>query len=660
MSKKNQNISNSNFVNSFSQQNFTPNIQQIADPFRVTSPQNPFSFNPNQQSNLQPTPAFQSNQQQPFFLQNQQQPIFIQNQLNPNSIKHQELNPKSIQQQPNPFFYPQQPNFFPFNNSAQINSDTNILCQNQVPQPFSIDYSHQNLLDLNLLDLNFILQKYKIERLIEDLIFSQPKESEVPKNKEIMPINFEKDLKLQIEAPYQYYKLNKLNSQVIPLKISLDLQSESQNFEKDLTHRPSVDLICVVDISGSMCGEKLNLVKKTLIYIMSILTDQDRMALIIFDDLGEKLITLKKINEKNQTMFKEIIENLKDRNGTIINSGLKIALQMINERKTRNEITSIFLLSDGVDNIGQKALNVIEKTIKDAHIEENYTINSFGFGKDHDAHLMREIAKSQGGNFYFIDNLNTIDECFVDAIGMLFSVVLKDIELSVKVNNCDYFSDMRIKKTYGDIWKIENNEYKIKLKVFTMGMKKDFICEINIPPFKKLLADEGKHRLVLMVELNGKSIKDQLVTKLSDLYINFFNPDEKIQTKNPLNIDVILNHMRVKGAENIEIAKKFADQGKFTNAQQELEEIKIELEECICRDNPALVILRTDIENSKKLCQNNNYNNAGKSNLISFANNNMYQQSCPSSTIGNINNIYANPMQKQMNQNLMMSKKSKY
>ena len=47
--------------------------------------------------------------------------------------------------------------------------------------------------------------------------------------------------------------------------------------------RIPIDLICVVDQSGSMAGEKLALLKQTLIYIVDQMTDLDRLGLVSFD-----------------------------------------------------------------------------------------------------------------------------------------------------------------------------------------------------------------------------------------------------------------------------------------------------------------------------------------------------------------------------------------
>ena len=53
--------------------------------------------------------------------------------------------------------------------------------------------------------------------------------------------------------------------------------------------RPGVDLICVVDHSGSMMGDKIELVKRTLYALLKFVNDNDRLCIIQFDDSAERL-----------------------------------------------------------------------------------------------------------------------------------------------------------------------------------------------------------------------------------------------------------------------------------------------------------------------------------------------------------------------------------
>jgi Mg-chelatase subunit ChlD len=48
--------------------------------------------------------------------------------------------------------------------------------------------------------------------------------------------------------------------------------------------RPGIDLICVIDVSYSMNGKKLALVKETLLYLLELLNESDRLSLVSFSD----------------------------------------------------------------------------------------------------------------------------------------------------------------------------------------------------------------------------------------------------------------------------------------------------------------------------------------------------------------------------------------
>jgi len=58
-----------------------------------------------------------------------------------------------------------------------------------------------------------------------------------------------------------------------------------------------LDLILCIDISGSMSGQKLQMVKETLIFILDQLNDEDRVSLVAFDDQVDILAKLNSMTE---------------------------------------------------------------------------------------------------------------------------------------------------------------------------------------------------------------------------------------------------------------------------------------------------------------------------------------------------------------------------
>jgi hypothetical protein len=100
------------------------------------------------------------------------------------------------------------------------------------------------------------------------------------------------------------------------------------------------------------------------------------------------------------------------------------AFDIIKRRKSANPITSIFLLTDGLDNARGDAFSKIQNALKSfGIIDEAFSINCFGFGNDHDDKLLVRLAKLKSGSFYYIEKLNRVNEAFADALGGLLSVV---------------------------------------------------------------------------------------------------------------------------------------------------------------------------------------------------------------------------------------------
>lgn len=145
---------------------------------------------------------------------------------------------------------------------------------------------------------------------------------------------------------------------MLTLKTLDSTEEKKSTDDVDLSGRPGIDLICIVDHSGSMSGEKIDLVRKTLDYLMSLLNEKDRLSIIQFDDSVNRLTSLIKVSKANENLFKDSIQSLQANGGTNIDLGMQAAFQTIKERKMKNSVTSVFLLSDGLD--GGAELRVAE------------------------------------------------------------------------------------------------------------------------------------------------------------------------------------------------------------------------------------------------------------------------------------------------------------
>ncbi|CAF0892477.1 unnamed protein product [Adineta ricciae] len=195
--------------------------------------------------------------------------------------------------------------------------------------------------------------------------------------------------------------------------------------------RVPIDLICVVDQSDSMAGDKMQLLKQTLIYITDQLNDLDRLALVSFDTRAfDRSHGLKRMNRQNQQILTRAINNdLHSAGGTYIGSGLQMGINLLNTRRTKNPIAALLLLTDGQDNHSHYYGQLLSTLPTDVQC------HTFGYGPDHLAALLVQIAeKGNNGSFTYIDQQEAVGRAFAMTLGGLFSCIAKQLQVEIKFN----------------------------------------------------------------------------------------------------------------------------------------------------------------------------------------------------------------------------------
>ena len=97
---------------------------------------------------------------------------------------------------------------------------------------------------------------------------------------------------------------------------------------------------------------------------------------------------------------------------------------------------------------------------------------------------MLNIAKLTNGNFYFIENIQLLQDYFIDAIGTLISVIGINSKLHCRIPNKDKnCPSAKIVKHHGDCWNCDEKEkesYSIELKQLMGGFTKNIILDLEI------------------------------------------------------------------------------------------------------------------------------------------------------------------------------------
>jgi len=214
------------------------------------------------------------------------------------------------------------------------------------------------------------------------------------------------------------------------------------------------------------------------------LKPNDRISIVAFDDKSE-LVLAPKLIKNSRENIESAIKSLHVCGSTNISAGLTTTFNTMLNRKSKNQVTGIILLSDGQDNqYFNKGGAIVDNYFKEWSEklkDHSYNIHTFGYGDDHDAELMDQIAHLNGGGFHYVNDVELVSESFADYLGGLCSVVGKNAFVDIKLNPTETYPEIRFKKTYGILFSGDKEtQRKISLNNILKGYAKDFMFEVTL------------------------------------------------------------------------------------------------------------------------------------------------------------------------------------
>ena len=210
--------------------------------------------------------------------------------------------------------------------------------------------------------------------------------------------------------------------------VQLALATNVAQFE-----RADVNLAAVVDISGSMSGERIDLVKLGLHAAVDQLDADDRMSLVSFGGEARVEAPSTVMDASGRAALHAKITALEIEGSTNIEEGLVSGYASLDG--TRDGLGGredrVMLFTDAQPNVGATDPDSFVGIVE-AGADEGVGVSVFGVGADFGAELARRVSEVRGGNSYYFGDEATVSQVFGAEFEYLVTPVAYDLHFTVR------------------------------------------------------------------------------------------------------------------------------------------------------------------------------------------------------------------------------------
>ncbi|KAF9075313.1 Pleckstrin homology domain-containing protein [Rhodocollybia butyracea] len=272
---------------------------------------------------------------------------------------------------------------------------------------------------------------------------------------------------------------------------------------------PSLDLILVISLpppnsSPSTASLKLRVIKATLDFIITSLGSKDRLSLVTFE-VGQggrvrktPFLSVSKAQSKNR--LDKFVENLSatstsDPDGmgmghgqdeflvrvskdektdvvTAVNHGLDVVLQ----RKARNSISGMILVSDASDSTRRAQMDLVLARAEAA----NVPIHSFGYGRSHDPASLWLMSNHTSGTYTFVKDWYDLRDSIAGCVGGMMSIGLLNMKLHMKIVDGNRFRIRKVSGGPSSILASDGQNVDVDVGELRYGERKEMLIELEL------------------------------------------------------------------------------------------------------------------------------------------------------------------------------------
>jgi len=181
--------------------------------------------------------------------------------------------------------------------------------------------------------------------------------------------------------------------------------------------RAPYHIALLLDTSGSMDGGPLTAVIRTLHLLIDRMEERDMLTIIQYSGSASILVNCANMNPRAKTDIHRIVDQLTADGGTNMEAAIE-ELDMVSGAW----IDAVFLMTDGHVNTGITSSAGLLRLLS-ARLTSGTPVNTLGFGHNHNAQMLRDMAVRSCGSYTYADVAELIPAILGDIVGGLIDTV---------------------------------------------------------------------------------------------------------------------------------------------------------------------------------------------------------------------------------------------
>ncbi|NJN66100.1 MAG: VWA domain-containing protein [Chloroflexaceae bacterium] len=235
----------------------------------------------------------------------------------------------------------------------------------------------------------------------------------------------------------------------------------------------------VLDRSGSMKGEKLANLKRATMRLIDLLTPQDIVSLVIFDDTVQVVVPATPATDK--AALKAQVDTIEESGGTAMSLGLQAGQAELRTYAGDSHLSHLLVLTDGQTWGDEDTCRDIARSLGQAGVR----VTALGLGAEWNEQLLDDLAELTGGTSDYIATPEKMSTFFQHAIQSAQGTAARNVHLLLRlVREVDPRAVYRVTPTIANLGTqpVDPGEVAVRMNDLVYGEESSILFELLVPP----------------------------------------------------------------------------------------------------------------------------------------------------------------------------------